>query len=158
MVNFVPVSREQKFPTADISHASCRSATTFRNVGVLARRHLFPEFGELYHAATCISPSLMHLFAYLVFFGRPFVKRFALCYRTVVLSVCLSCLTETLVYCGQMVGWIKMKLGMKVGLGSRHIVLDGNPAPSKKGTAPNFPPMSVVAKRLDGSRCHLVQR
>ena len=26
-------------------------------------------------------------------FGRPFVKRFALCYRTVVLSVCLSCLS-----------------------------------------------------------------
>ena len=25
-------------------------------------------------------------------FGRPFVKRFALCYRTAVLSVCLSCL------------------------------------------------------------------
>jgi len=24
------------------------------------------------------------------FVGRPFVKRFALCYRTVVLSVCLS--------------------------------------------------------------------
>ena len=26
----------------------------------------------------------------------------------------------------------------------------------KGGTAPNFWPMSVVAKRLDGSRCHLV--
>ena len=25
-----------------------------------------------------------------VFFGRPFIKRFALCYRTIVLSVCLS--------------------------------------------------------------------
>jgi len=49
--------------------------------------------------------------------GRPFVKRFALCYRTVVLSVCLSvCLSVTLVYCGQTVGWIKMKLGMQVCL------------------------------------------
>jgi len=26
------------------------------------------------------------------------------------------------------------------------------------GTAPNFRPMSVVAKRLDGARCHLVWR
>ena len=68
-----------------------------------------------------------------------------------------------------------MKLGMDVGLGSGHIVLDGNPAaPPKRGTAPNFLPMSVVsngwmhedttwygaivAKRLDGSRCRLVGR
>jgi len=35
-----------------------------------------------------------------------------------------------LVYCGQMVGWIKMKLGMQVGLGLGHIVLDGDAAPS----------------------------
>ena len=32
-----------------------------------------------------------------------------------------------------------------------HIVLDGDPAPPKRGThTPNFRPMSVVAKRLDG--------
>jgi len=68
----------------------------------------------------------------------------------------LSVLSVTLVYCGQMVGWIKMKLGMEVGLG--HIVLDGDPAPPKRGTAPSFQPMFVVAKRLDGSRCHLVLR
>ena len=29
-------------------------------------------------------------------FGRPFVKRFALCYRSVVLSVCLSVLSVCL--------------------------------------------------------------
>jgi len=115
------------------------------------------------------------------------------------LSVCLSvlsvCLSVTLVYCGQTVGWIKMKFGMEVGLGPGHIVLDGNPAPPpskgaqppifgpcllwpngwidqdatwyggrprppghivlhrdpapppKRGTAPNFRPMSIVAKR-----------
>jgi len=34
-----------------------------------------------------------------------------------------------LVYCGQTVGWIKMKLGIQVGLGPGHIVLDGDPAP-----------------------------
>jgi len=60
--------------------------------------------------------------------GRPFVKRFALCYRTVdlsaCLSVCLSVLSETLVYSGQTVGCIKMKLGMQVGLAHGHIVLD----------------------------------
>jgi len=58
---------------------------------------------------------------------------------------CLSChvLSVTLVYCGQTVGWIKMKLGMEVGLGPDHIVLDGDPF--------NFWPMSIVAKRLNAS-------
>jgi len=94
-----------------------------------------------------------------VVFGRPFVKRFALCYQTVVCPLCLSVLSATLVYCGQTVEWIKMKLGMRVGLGHGHIVLDGNPAPlAHRGTAPNFQPISVVAKWLDGLRCHLVWR
>jgi len=30
--------------------------------------------------------------------------------------------------------------------------------PPQRGTAPNFRPMPIVAKRLDGSRCHLVGR
>jgi len=60
-------------------------------------------------------------------------KRFALCYRTVVLSV----LSATLMYCGQTVGWIKMKLGMKVGL----IVLDGDPALPKGAQPPIFGPL-----------------
>jgi len=64
------------------------------------------------------------------------------------------------VYCGQTAGWIKMALGMEVGLGPCHIVHDGDPAPlPKKGAEPpNFRPMSVVAKRLDASKCHLVWR
>jgi len=38
------------------------------------------------------------------------------------------------VYCGEMAGWIKMALGMEVGLGPVHIVLDGDTAPlPKKG-------------------------
>ena len=62
-------------------------------------------------------------------------------------SVC-PVLSVTLVYSGQTVGWIKMKLGMEVGLGPGHIVLDGDPAPPpQRGTAPNFRPISVVAKR-----------
>jgi len=70
------------------------------------------------------------------------------------LDRCLSCplcpVCE-LVYCGQTIGWIKMPLGMEVGLGPRNIVLDGDPAPpSPKGSQqppPNFRPMSNVAKR-----------
>jgi len=110
-------------------------------------------------------------------------------------------------YCGQTAWWIKMPLGMEVGLGPGDFVLDGDPAsrqkrgtapnfrpfllwqngwmdqdatwyggrprprphcvrwgpsspsPSKKGAQPhNFLPMSIVAIRLDGSRCHLVRR
>jgi len=59
----------------------------------------------------------------------------------VCLSVCLpvlSILSVTLVYCGQTVGWIKMKLGMEVGLGLGHIVLDGDLAPLPKGHSPHF--------------------
>ena len=41
---------------------------------------------------------------------------------SVCLTVCLSCLSVTLVYCGQMVGWIKIKLRMDVGLSPGHIV------------------------------------
>ena len=43
-----------------------------------------------------------------------------------VLSVCLS---VTLVYCGQTVGSIQMKLSAEVGLGPGDIVLDRDPAP-----------------------------
>jgi len=48
------------------------------------------------------------------------------------------------VYCGQTAGWIKMALGMDVGLGPVHIVLDGDtaPLPQKDGRAPNFQPIS----------------
>jgi len=48
------------------------------------------------------------------------------------------CLAVTLMYCGQTVGWIKMKLGIVVGLGSIHIVLYGDPAPLQRGTAAYF--------------------
>ena len=104
------------------------------------------------------------------------------------------------VRCGQTAGWIKMPLGMEVGLVSGDIVLDGDPTPSpqKRGhsslpifgqcivakrldnqvatwyrgrpwprqhcviwgrstpNSPNFQRMSIVAKQLDGLRCHLV--
>jgi len=87
-------------------------------------------------------------------FGLPSVKRFALCYRSVV------CLSATLVHCGQTAERIKMKLVMQVGLGPGHTGLDVDPAliPKKRGGSPNFRPISVVAKWLDRSRCHMVGR
>jgi len=52
---------------------------------------------------------------------------------------CLSCLSVTLVYCGQTVGSIKTKLDMEVSLGPGHIALDGDPAtPPLKGHSPQF--------------------
>jgi len=111
----------------------------------------WPISDTVYRNTCCHDP-------YHHFIGRPFVKRFAVCYRIVVLSVC-PVLSETLVYCGQTVGWTKMKLGVQVGLGPGHIVLDGDPAPlPPKGhnAASNFRPISVAAKWLHGSRCHLV--
>ena len=55
------------------------------------------------------------------------------------LTVCLSvCLSVTLVYWGQTVGWIKMKLGTEVGLGRGHIVLDTDAAPPKAVQPPKF--------------------
>ena len=52
-------------------------------------------------------------------------------------------------YCGQTAAWIKMPLGMDLGLGLRNIVFDVDPAiPRKKGTPTptQFWPMSIVAK------------
>ena len=62
------------------------------------------------------------------------------------------------VYCGKTTAWIKMPLGTEVGLGPDDIVLDGDSAALPKwgrSPLPNFRPMSIVAKRLDGSRWHL---
>ena len=77
---------------------------------------------------------------------------------------CLSLLSVMLVYCGQAAGCVKMPVGTQVGLSPGNIVLDGDLSP-QKGTAPLPPPkkkcfwpMSVVAKRLDRSRCRLVRR
>ena len=84
----------------------------------------------------------------------------------------LSVLSVTLVYCGQTVGWIKLKLGMQVGHGQTagwmktplgtevdlcpgHIVLDGDPAPPIKAAKPPplFRPMSIVATVAHLSCC-----
>ena len=52
-----------------------------------------------------------------------------------------------------MAAWTKMSLGVELGLDPSDFVLDGVPvAPSPKGgwTPPNFRPMFIVTKRLDG--------
>ena len=60
-------------------------------------------------------------------------------------AIPLSCLSVTLVYCGQTVEWIKMPLGTEVDLGPGDTVLDRNPAPPMdRGTAappPLFGPL-----------------
>jgi len=43
-----------------------------------------------------------------------------------------------------------MPLNTEVNLGPGDVVLDGVRTPPKRGTAPSFRPMSIVAKRLDG--------
>ena len=98
------------------------------------------------------------------FIGQPFVKRFALCYRSV---VCLSC---PVLYCLSVCdiralrpnGWTDKD---ETWLARRprpwpHCVTwePSSPSPKKGAQPPNFRPMSIVAKRLDGSRCHLVRR
>ena len=55
------------------------------------------------------------------------------------MSVFSVCVVGVLWPSGQTVGWIKMKLGVEVGLSPGHIVLDGDPAPlPNRGTAPQF--------------------
>ena len=53
---------------------------------------------------------------------------------------------------------MKLVLGMEVGLSPGDFVLDGDPVlfPKKGAETPlsNFRPISIVAKRLDASRCH----
>jgi len=80
------------------------------------------------------APRLAGVLVHLI--GRSSVKRFALCYRTVVCLV-LSVLSVTLVHCGQTVGRIKMKLGMQLGLGPSHNMCYMGPrSPSPKGHSP----------------------
>ena len=54
------------------------------------------------------------------------------------------------VYCGQKAGCIRIPYGTEVGFGPGDIVLNGDSTSHpKKGTYPNFRPMSIVAKQLD---------
>ena len=64
---------------------------------------------------------------------------------------------RSIVYCGQTPGWIKMALGMELGLRPGHIVLDGDPAPLPKEEAK--PPQFSAHSYCDQTAgCHLVWR
>jgi len=72
-----------------------------------------------------------------------------------VLFVCLSCLQRWCIVAKGLDGSNETWHAGSFGPG--HIVLDGDPAPiHQRRKAPNFRPISVVAKWLDGSRRHLV--
>ena len=67
--------------------------------------------------------------------------------------------------CNVDVLWSKRFVGSKLNLACRQsrpwprcVRWGPSPAPPKGQSRPNFRPMSVVAKRLDGLRCHLVWR
>ena len=85
-----------------------------------------------------------------------FVNRFTLCYR----PTCLFCLSVCDVGRLWPNGWMDhYETWHECRPRPDHIVLHVYPAPlTQRGTAPNFRPMSVVAKRLDGPRCQLVGR
>ena len=59
-----PTFWEQNFSTTDISHTFCRSATKFGNVGGLANRNLFPEFGEVWSEGPVIPYGNIHQLLY----------------------------------------------------------------------------------------------
>jgi len=91
-------------------------------------------------------------------FGRPFVKRFALCYRTVVLSV-LSVLCPV---CDVGALWPNGCMDQGRPRPWPHCVRRGRtqlPLP-QRDRASNFRPisLSVVVKWLHASKCHLVWR
>jgi len=80
------------------------------------------------------------------------------------MSVCPVCLSVCLSVCDVGVlwpnGWV-YQVATSYGSGPRprpHCIRWGpsSPRPKKEGHSPNHRPMSVVAKRLNGSRCHLV--
>jgi len=85
--------------------------------------------------------------------GQPFVKRFALCYRTLILSV------HPVSNAGGLWpnGWMDQdETWHRARPWPRPHCVRWGPSSPQRGT--NFRPMSVVAKRLNGSRCHLARR
>jgi len=88
----------------------------------------------------CVFSMLLRIKIQIAFYVQTVEKRFwaTVCktVRPMLSDRCLSCpvcLSVALVYCGQTVRWIKMKLGLQVSLGPGHIVLDADPSPPPKG-------------------------
>ena len=97
----------------------------------------------------------MPISSFAVFLGRPFVKRFALCYQTVVYPVCPVCDVGVL----WPNGWMDQDETWHAGRPRPwpHCFRWGPSSPSPKGAQPpsNFQPISVVAKWLDGLKMSL---
>ena len=110
-----------------------------REMSATACNHSMPvDYCDLQELTSSTYQLIYHKRLYIQYlFGRPFVKRFAPCYRTV---VCPVCLYVTLVHCGQTLGWIKMPLRMEIGLGPGHTVLVEDPVPphGKGHKSPHF--------------------
>jgi len=84
-------------------------------------------------------------------FGRPFVKRFALCYQTIVCPACDVGVLPPNGWTEQDETWHAGSPGLRP-----HCVRWGPSSPQKGHSSPSFRPISVVAKLLDGSGCLLV--
>jgi len=110
------------------------------------RRHVMPAFLQL-------------VLGFLLLFGRPFVKQFALCYWTMVCPV-LSVLSVCDVGLLWPNSWMDQDATWYGGRPRSRPCVRWGPSSPQKGHSPppNIQPMSVVTKRLDGSRCHLVRR
>jgi len=112
---------------------------TFRPMSIVAKRSPISAIADL-----------------LLIFGRPFLKRLALICWTTLLSVCSLCDAGVL----WPNDWMHQD---ETWHGGRprpmpHCVRWQPSARPKKGTQPpNFWPMSVVSKRLDGRPAHVVQ-
>jgi len=94
-------------------------------------------------------------------FGRPFVKRFTLCYRSIVLFVCLSvCLSDCNVRALWPNGWTDQDETWHAGRPWPwpHCVRWGPSSPSPKGAQPPIfgPYLLRTNGCMHGSRCHLV--
>jgi len=92
-------------PQKSLDQFGCRFKLSLRRLGSRCA-----EFIKIDSANAAMRKSEQLTFARV--FGRRFVKQFELCYPTADCHI----LSVTLVYCGQTVAGIKMKLGMQVGL------------------------------------------
>jgi len=99
------------------------------------------EFG-FYHMNTLRLSNVTrvaHLSLKLSIFGRPFVKRFVLCYQTVVVSVCPVCLSCLYVGILRPNGWMDQDETWHAGRARPwpHCVRWGPSCPSPKGAQPS---------------------
>ena len=128
-------------PSNSVAWAEATSMPSF----VLIHTTVWPEYTNVIDSMQTGQTGQLSVIIRRTVFERPFVKRFALCYRSVVLSVCD---VRALWPNGWTDGRIKMKLGVQVGLSPGHIVLGGPggdpaPPPLKGHSPPIFGPYQL---------------